>query len=103
MLYAPQKPQHDAIKVIKFFHMVKLVIIRSGDEDRKLNLRIFIDLINELRVKLDIIKAGLVPDKIKSLINASQEDNEEAEKKRQQRMIEKIILSEFSTISLAKV
>ena len=44
--------------------MVKKVIIRSGGRDGKLNLTIFKELIKELRVKLDITKAGLGPDKV---------------------------------------
>ena len=64
MLYAPVKSQQESIKAINFFNMVKKVLIRSGGKQRKLNLRILNDLIYELRVKLDINKAGFVPDKI---------------------------------------
>jgi len=39
------------------------VFIRAAGNDRKLNLRILMSLIHELRVKLDIAKAGLAPEK----------------------------------------
>ena len=70
MLYAPSKPIKESLKAINFYNMVKKVLIRSAGQERKLNLRIFIELIHELRIKLDITKAGLVPDKIQSMINA---------------------------------
>ena len=101
MLYSPVDSQHESLKAINFFNMVKKVLVRSGGLERKINLRILIDLIHELRVKLDITKAGLVPPKIQSQINAG--DSGEIKDEERARRIEKIVLSEFSTINLAKV
>jgi len=39
------------------------VFIRAAGNDCKLNLRILMSLIHELRVKLDIAKAGLAAEK----------------------------------------
>lgn len=66
-----------------------------------MNLRIFVSLIHELRVKLDIAKAGLAPIKIVHQIeDGLSKENQDI--KRKERM-ERIILSEFNTINLARV
>ena len=44
-------------------------MIRASGPDKNLNLRIFMGLIHELRVKLDIAKAGLAPEKTMRLID----------------------------------
>ena len=66
MLYAPTISFDQSLKAINFYNMVKKVLIRSGSPDRRLNLRVFTDLLRELRVKLEIAKAGITPEKVKS-------------------------------------
>ena len=66
-----------------------------------MNLRIFTGLIHELRVKLDIVKAGLAPPKIANQIEQSL-NGSKSEKKRQ-KVIDRIVLSEFNTINIARV
>ena len=70
MLFAPKRQLDLSLKDINFFNMVKTVMIRSGGSEKRLNLRVFNDLLRELHIKLDIAKAGLAPEKIKSLIEA---------------------------------
>lgn len=69
LLFNPQRSANESLHHINFFNAVKKVIIRAGGPDRKINLRVFIQLIHELRTKLDIAKAGLAPEKIMRLIN----------------------------------
>ena len=64
----------DSLNKINFFNAVKKVMIRASGPDRNLNLRIFISLIHELRVKLDITKAGLAPEKTMRLIELGIDD-----------------------------
>mmetsp|Transcript_9017 Transcript_9017/g.10611 ORF Transcript_9017/g.10611 Transcript_9017/m.10611 type:complete len:157 (+) Transcript_9017:287-757(+) len=108
-IFRPIKPSSESLNAIKFFNSAKKVLIRSGGPDRKINLRIFNGLIHELRIKFDIFKAGLGPEKIMSLIDydgppssAFQSMGEKGQKKRQMR-IERIVFSEFNTINMAKV
>lgn len=58
-----------SIRVINFYNQVKRVIIRSGGVDRQINLKVFINLIHELRIKLDITKAGMAAEKTMRIIN----------------------------------
>ena len=74
MLYQPKRPMRESLKDIDFFVMVKKVIIRSGGPERRLNLRVFIELLRELRMKLDITKAGLIPEKVKSRLEPANSD-----------------------------
>ena len=105
MLYAPKCPQKESLKAIKFFSMVKRVMMRSSGPERRLNLRIFTELLRELRIKLDITKAGLSPEKIKSIIEARIDDKTDIGENHSvmKRRIERIVLSEFNTIHIAKV
>ena len=74
MLFQPKQSMRESLRTIDFFVMVKKVIIRSGGPERRLNLRVFIDLLRELRMKLDITKEGLVPEKVKSRIGLGNSD-----------------------------
>lgn len=58
-----------AMRVINFYNQVKRVIIRSGNDERKINLKVFIDLIHELRIKFDIAKIGLAAEKTMRVID----------------------------------
>ena len=57
MLFSPKRPLQESLKDINFYNMVKKVMIRSGGPEKKLNLRVFIDLMRELHLKLDIAMA----------------------------------------------
>ena len=57
------------MQTINFYNQAKKVIIRSGGGDKVLNLKIFNDLLRELRIKLNIMKEGFGPSKTMSEIN----------------------------------
>lgn len=59
-----QQKQQEAMANINFYNQAKKVIIRSGGPEKLLNLKIFCGLIRELRIKLDITKRGIGPDKL---------------------------------------
>ena len=95
---------------------MKKVIIRSQGEadpvtgEAGFNLAIFTTLIRELRIKLDITKEGLGPDKVNRAINFGlQPDalcNEETvivNKLKRAKKIEQIILKDFNTINITRV
>ena len=58
-----------AMHTINFYNQVKKIIVRSGGPDKVINIRIFFGLIRELRIKLDITKAGYAADKTMRAIN----------------------------------
>ena len=69
MLFSDEACRYKAMHKVNFYSQVKKVIIRCGGTDKAFNLRIFMDLILELRVKLNITKEGLGPEKIMREIN----------------------------------
>ena len=68
IIFAKDKDRRDSLATINFYNIVKLVVIRSSS-NKKFNLKTFKMLLKELRVKLDILKKGLGPDKINQLID----------------------------------
>mmetsp|Transcript_17816 Transcript_17816/g.23972 ORF Transcript_17816/g.23972 Transcript_17816/m.23972 type:complete len:126 (+) Transcript_17816:635-1012(+) len=70
LLFKPERPAKESLNAINFFNSVKRVLIRSGGPEKRLNLRIFAGLLHELRIKLDIAKAGLAPAKIMHQIDS---------------------------------
>ena len=64
MLFGDEQCRYKAMHKVNFYSQVKKVVIRSGGPDKKFNLRIFMELIHELRVKLNITKEGFGPEKI---------------------------------------
>ena len=50
------------------------MVVRSGGSERLFNLRIFIGLIKEIRMKLDYTLAGIMPDKVEREMNFGLED-----------------------------
>lgn len=114
IIFAKDKDRRDSLATINFYNIVKLVVIRSSS-NKKFNLKTFKMLLKELRVKLDILKKGLGPDKINQLIDfgldRAEEDlvlcqvtdiDLETERIRQKR-IENIVLQEFGTINISRV
>ena len=69
LLFKPEHSAQESLLAINFFNAAKKVLIRAAGPDKNLNLRMLISLIHELRVKLEIYKAGLGPDKIMRLID----------------------------------
>ena len=65
---------------INFYNQVKKIVIRSGGPDKVINIRIFAGLIRELRIKLDITKAGLAAERTMRVINFGLEENNTASK-----------------------
>ena len=106
-----EEVRQEALKTIKFYNLVKKVVIRSSQEENEfsmINIRILKDLIKELRIRLDITKQGLCPDKVTRIINFGldskefQGRDEEIQATKQQR-IERIILKEFNYINIRHI
>lgn len=76
IIFAKNKERKESLAVINFYNIVKLVVIRSS-KDKKINLKTFKMLIRELRIKLDILKKGLGPDKINQVIDFGLEKTDE--------------------------
>ena len=109
MLFKDEDEQIDAMSTINFYNKVKEVIIRCGGVDKVINLKIFSGLIKEMRIKLDITKAGLGAEKTMraienglDIIVDGSDDSNSAEVERQRR-IEEIILKEFNMINITCV
>ena len=71
--------QDESMKTINYYNKVKEIVIRSSEEilvnplstqsTKMFNIKIFHTMLKELRVKLDVTKWGLGPDKIMRAIN----------------------------------
>lgn len=75
LLFKPEKSESESLRTINFYNVVKKVLLRSGGTEKKLNLRIFIGLLHELRTKLEIGKAGHLPKKSMREINFGLDDS----------------------------
>ena len=64
LLFGAETKRWGAMESLKFYNQVKKVVIRCGGGDKIFNLRIFVGLIRELRIKLDIYLAGYGPEKL---------------------------------------
>ena len=69
IIFAMDKDRRESLATINFYNIVKLVVIRSSSTNKKFNLKTFKLLLKELRVKLDIVKRGIGPEKINQLID----------------------------------
>ena len=75
---------------INFYNKVKEIVIKSGEDVEKgddtlqmFNFKVFVAMLKELRIKLDIAKEGLGPDKIMRLINSGFDENVQTSKQDQ--------------------
>merc|ERR1712176_88086 len=68
LLYGEERAKQRALKTIKFYNQAKQIILRSGGDDKIVNLKILKGLLSELRVRLDITKQGLAADKVNRAI-----------------------------------
>ena len=66
------------MKKLNFYSKVKEIVIRSSEEGvsqardqtyMMFNIRIFHAMLKELRIRLDVVKAGLGPEKFMRIIN----------------------------------
>ena len=105
------------MKTVNFYNKVKEIVIRSSEDvqvnplgsktTKMLNIKIFHALIKELRIKLDITKSGLGPDKTMRVINQGlkiekqQEEGDMNETKK--RRIEMTVLKEFNMINISRI
>lgn len=107
MLFGDEELRGSAMHSVNFYSLVKKVIIRSGGTDKAINLRIFVDLIHELRIKLNITKDGFGPEKTMREINfgleAALEAGDEGAKRLRKQRMESIILMEFNMINISRV
>ena len=88
MLYSSEKTSAQAHKQVKFYNEAKKIILRSGGDDRIVNLKILKGLLSELRLRLEIVKFGLAPDKVNQIIEFGGKVTDQKRKRR----IEKLIL-----------
>ena len=70
LLFSDEKMVQDkSIENLNFYNKVKEIIIRSSDEEKTFNLKVFATLLKELRIKLDVLKDGLGPDKFSQAVD----------------------------------
>ena len=79
LLLGSEEEREVAFDTINFYNQVKEVIIRSGGGDKIINLKIFSALLTELRIKLEITKAGLGPEKTMRVIEQGLEVDQSEE------------------------
>ena len=92
LLFSDESNRQQAMQTINFYNQAKKVIIRSGGADKILNLKIFNDLLKELRIKLNITKDGFGPEKTMGEINFGFDLKDEAHQKQRGKRIERTIL-----------
>ena len=69
MLFGDEEEREVAHDKINFYNSVKKIFIKCGGADDLINIKIFAFLIHELRIKLEITKMGLIPERISQTIN----------------------------------
>ena len=78
LLFSNEEQQQESIKRLNFYNKVKEVVIRCSEEvighpgnrtQMMFNIKIFQAMIKELRIRLDITKSGLAPEKAMRLLN----------------------------------
>ena len=78
-------------------------MIRSSEADKTFNLYIFVGLIKELRIKLQIFQAGFGPQKSMQLIKLGSAGSKKMDSKKRLKVIAKLVLREFSMINVSRV
>ena len=58
-----EEERRKATQVLNFYTLVKKIIIRSSEADKTFNLRIFVGLVKQLRINMQILQAGFGPQK----------------------------------------
>lgn len=60
-----EEERRKASLTLHFYNLVKKIVIRSGSTttEKAINIRVFNNLVREIRTKLDIYKAGIGPQK----------------------------------------
>ena len=86
---------------------MKKVIIRSGGNQKELNIRILLELIHELRIKLDITKSSLAAEKTMREVNFGLGSSDEPITQEmlhiRKKRIQNVVLREFNMINMARV
>ena len=100
------------MKTVNFYNKVKEIVIRSSEDvqvnplgsktTKMLNIKIFHALLKELRIKLDITKSGLGPDKTMRVINQGQQEEGDMNETKKRR-IEMTVLKEFNMINISRI
>ena len=105
------------MKTVNFYNKVKEIVIRSSEEvhinplgsktTKMLNIKILHALIKELRIKLDVTKWGLGPDKTMRAINQGlkieKQQGEGDMNETKKRRIEETVLKEFNMINISRI
>ena len=81
LLFSEESQRAKSMETINFYNKVKEIVIKSGEDIEKgddtlqmFNFKVFVSMLKELRIKLDIAKEGLGPDKIMRYINSGLDD-----------------------------
>ena len=87
LLFSEESQRAKSMETINFYNKVKEIVIKSGEDVEKgddtlqmFNFKVFVAMLKELRIKLDIAKEGLGPDKIMRLINSGLDENVQTSK-----------------------
>ena len=69
LLFGDDGERDEAHDMINFYNSVKKIFIKCGGADDLINMKIFAQLIKELRIKLEITKMGHVAERTMTAIN----------------------------------
>jgi len=103
LLFQEDKLGSESLRIIKFFSAVKRVIIMASGSDKSFNLRVFLGLMHELRMKLEIAKSGHLAEKAMRKVDGGADPSSERAAMRRQQRIERLIMKEFNMINVARI
>lgn len=87
LIYGDPKVKAKALQILKFYNQAKQVIYRSGGDDNIVNLKILKGLLSELRLRLDLTKEGMAPEKVKQIIDFGGKKGDSQRQKRIETLI----------------
>ena len=107
LIFADPEKKEMALNILNFYNQVKKVIIRSGGNQKELNIRILLELIHELRIKLDITKSSLAAEKTMREVNFGLGSSDEPITQEmlhiRKKRIRNVVLREFNMINMERV
>ena len=96
-----------SIESLNFYNKVKEVIIKSSktsDSEKTFNFKVFTTLLKELRIKLDVIKKELGPDKFSRDVNFGQEKKSSKKSAAiRKKRIEQLVFKDFNLINISRI
>ena len=105
MLFSDDKMVQDmSIESLNFYNKVKEIIIKSSDSEKTFNFKVFTTLLKELRIKLDVIKSELGPDKFSRDVNFGQEKKSSRKSAAiRKKRIEQLVFKDFNLINISRI